>query len=268
MTVPASPAADPATLYLDLLKRVLTGTLFRVEPDADAPGQMAFVRDFISHYIEGEAVSMLPLARFHNLEACIRTVLTENIPGDFIETGVWRGGACIFMRAALEILGDHRRAVWVADSFQGLPTPDAEKFPAEARAHAGAVMAAKYKHFAVDRAHVEANFRAFGMLDQRVRFLEGWFRDTLPAAPIGELAILRLDGDYYESTMDALTSLWDRLVPGGFVIIDDYGEESWTYCRQAVEAFRAERRITTPLRRVDSRCWFWRKERACAKPSF
>ena len=258
--MPTTPAADPTTLYLDLLKRVLTDTLFRQEPDADAPGQMMFVRDFIAHYIEGGAISMLPMARFENIDQCIRTVVAEGIEGDFIETGVWRGGACIFMRAAARVLGQGHRTVWVADSFEGLPEPDAEKFPVEAKAHAGGVMKAKYKHFAVDLAHVQANFRAFGMLDDGVRFLKGWFKDTLPTAPIGKLAIMRLDGDYYESTMDGLTNLYDKLVPGGFAIIDDYGEDSWTYCRKAVDTFRAERGIATPLIRVDSKCWYWRKE--------
>jgi O-methyltransferase len=70
---------------------------------------------------------------------------------------------------------------------------------------------------------------------------------------------LRLDGDYYESTMDALVPLYDKVSPGGYVIVDDYGEASWTYCRQAIEDFRAARGIAEPMVRVDSRCWYWRK---------
>jgi hypothetical protein len=97
------------------------------------------------------------------------------------------------------------------------------------------------------------------MLDDQVRFLKGWFSDTLPTAPVERLAIMRLDGDYYESTRDALANLYDKLSVGGFVIIDDYGEDSWTYCRKAVDEFRAERGIRDPLVRVDRPCSYWRK---------
>jgi hypothetical protein len=94
-----------------------------------------------------------------------------------------------------------------------------------------------------------------------VEFLKGWFKDTLPVAPIGKLAVLRLDGDYYDSTMDGLTNLYDKLSVGGYAIIDDYGEDSFTYCRRAVDEFRKLRGIEEPLVRVDSKCYFWKRER-------
>jgi Macrocin-O-methyltransferase (TylF) len=252
---------DSSRLYLNLLKRTLTNTLFRQEPDTEETNQTRFVVDFVQHYINGAAISMLPLARLDNIEYCVRDVVAKGIPGDLIETGVWRGGATIFMHAALKTLGARDRTVWVADSFEGLPEPDAEKFPIEAQAHAGGVMTTKYKHFAAGLELVKNNFRAFDMLDDNVRFLQGWFKDTLPAAPIDRLAVMRLDGDYYESTMDGLTNLYDKLSVGGYAIIDDYGEDTWTYCRKAVDTYRADRGITEPMIRVDSRCWYWRKER-------
>jgi hypothetical protein len=249
-----------AELYLDLLKRVLTDTLFAEEPDLEgSPSQ--FLTGFIGHYIQGKAISMLPLARFDQLGDCIAQVVKDKVPGDLIETGVWRGGATIFMRAALNVLGDEGRQVWVADSFEGLPEPDAEKFPAEAKAFAGPVMTKVMNHLAVGEEDVRRNFEAFGLLDDRVHFLKGWFKDTLPVAPIEKLAVMRLDGDYYESTMDGLTNLYDKLSIGGYAIIDDYGEDTWTYCRKAVEDFRTERNITEPLIRVDSSCYYWRRER-------
>ena len=250
----------PAERYLDLLKRVLTNTLFAEEPDVNA-SQAAFVTGFLGHYVNGPAISMLPLARMNNIQACVSDVIAKGIPGDLIETGVWRGGATIFMRGILAALGDTERLVWVADSFEGLPEPDAVRFPIEALAHHGAVMQKGYRHFAASIEDVRANFEAFGLLDDRVRFLEGWFKDTLPTAPIERLAVMRLDGDYYESTMDALTSLYDRLSIGGYAIIDDYGEDDWTYCRQAVDEFRAAHEITDELVEVDRRCWFWQRTR-------
>jgi hypothetical protein len=165
------------------------------------------------------------------------------------------------MRAMLKAVGVTDRIVWVADSFEGLPEPDAERFPVEARTHRGVVMNTVYNHFAASLDEVKSNFAAYGVLDKLVGFLKGWFKDTLPTAPIGPIALMRLDGDYYESTMDSLTNLYDKLSIGGYAIIDDYGEDSWTNCRQAVDDFRRERRIDEPMVRVDSKCFFWRRVR-------
>jgi len=247
-------------LYLDLLKRVLTDTLFAGEPDVNAP-QERFVVDFLRHYIQGPALSMVPVARLDNLQGCIADVVARGVAGDLIEAGVWRGGAAIFMRAVLRALEVADRTVWVADSFEGLPEPDATRFPREAQAHRGAVATEAYRHFAVPIETVQENFRRFGLLDGQVRFLKGWFADTLPRAPIKRLAVLRLDADYFQSTMDGLVHLYDRLSIGGYVIVDDYGETEWTYCRQAVDAFRAERGIDEPLIPVDRRCSYWQRTR-------
>lgn len=253
-----SAASTPVSMYLDLLKRTLTNTIFEVEPDAD-DAEHRYVADFIDHYMRGSAISMLPLARLNNLQDCIVDVVDKGIPGDLIETGVWRGGATIFMQGALKALGATDRKVWVADSFEGLPEPDAERFPIEAKTHHGQTMKKSYNHFAVGLEQVRNNFTAFGLLDENVHFLEGWFKDTLPSAPIDTLAIMRLDGDYYESTMDGLTNLYGKLSIGGYAIIDDYGEDTWTYCRKAVDDFRLAHDIREPMMHVDSKCSFWQK---------
>ncbi len=248
-------------LYLDLLKKVLTNTLLgRVEPDVNEK-QETFVMKFLDHYVRGPAITMLPLARMDNLQTLVMDVVANEVPGDLIETGVWRGGATIFMRAILKALDIGDRLVWVADSFEGLPEPDAERFPNEAAAYHGPVMQKGFKHLAASREAVEANFEAFGLLDDQVRFLEGWFKDTLPTAPIERLAVMRLDGDFYESTMDSLSNLYDKLSIGGYAIIDDYGEDTWTYCRQAVDEFRSSRGITEPLVQVDRPCFYWQRLR-------
>ena len=246
-------------LYLDLLKKSLTNTIFNQEPLVGQDSDFQFIREFGQHYIDGPAISMLPLARFDNLQFCIEDVMANEIPGDLIETGVWRGGATIFMRAVLRAHGVTDRQVWVADSFEGLPEPDATKFPLEAKAHNGPVMTKIFQHLAASLEDVQQNFRAYEQLDDKVRFLKGWFKDTLPTAPIGALAVMRLDGDYYESTMDALVNLYDKLSVGGYVIIDDYGETQWTYCAKAVDDFRRDRGIEDPLIRVDPACFYWQR---------
>jgi hypothetical protein len=247
-------------MYLDLLKRSLTNTIFEIEPDID-DDEFRFTMQRVSHYVNSDAVSMIPLARFDNIENCIKDILRDNIPGDLIETGVWRGGAAIFMRGVLKAYGATDRLVWGADSFEGLPKPDPERFPLEATAQSGPVIQKAYQNLAVGLEEVKRNFAAYGLLDDQVRFLKGWFKDTLPAAPIGKLSLMRLDGDFYESTRDGLNFLFDKLSIGGYVIIDDYGEDSWTYCRKAVDEFRSERHIEDPLIPVDSKCSYWKRTR-------
>ncbi len=102
---------------------------------------------------------------------------------------------------------------------------------------------------------VQENFRRFGLLDEQVRFLKGWFHETLPAAPIERLAILRLDGDMYSSTRDALNALCHKVSPGGFVIVDDY--YAWEGCRNAVDEFRAANGIKAPIVQVDWAGAYW-----------
>src|SRR5579871_3514014 len=255
----ASAFSDVSALYIDLLKRSLTNNIFLTEPDSNEESPHRYVSRAIAHYQQSSAVSMLPLVRLDNLEQAIRDVVGRGVPGDFIETGVWRGGATIFMRAMLRVLGVNDRSVWVADSFEGLPEPDAERFPREAESYRSAAMTTYYKHLAVGLDEVKRNFAAYGQLDDQVKFLKGWFKDTLPGAPVERLAILRLDGDYYESTWDALTNLYGRLSTGGYVIVDDYGEDAWTYCRRAVDDFRREHAITDALVRVDRPCSYWIK---------
>ncbi len=115
----------------------------------------------------------------------------------------------------------------------------------------------QFPQLALPRERVQVNFRRYGLLDDQVRFLKNWFRDTLPTAPIERLAILRFDGDLYESTIQALESLYHKLSVGGFVIVDDYGNVA--ACRQAVHDFRTEHGITDPIQPIDWGGVFWRR---------
>ena len=198
---------------------------------------------------------MSGLRRLDNVEDCVLDVVDRGIPGDLAETGVWRGGTVILMRAVLAAVGDPDRVVWAADSFEGLPPPDLARHPQDA-----GVDYTGFPELSVGVRRVQDNFARYGMLDERVRFLPGWFRDTLPAAPIERLAVLRLDGDLYESTIDALDALYPRLSPGGYCIVDDFG--AIPACRQAVEDYRARHGITEPLVPVDWTCVYWRRDPA------
>ncbi|REF35939.1 TylF/MycF family methyltransferase [Thermasporomyces composti] len=209
------------------------------------------------------AHTMVGTKRLDNLRFCIEQVLREDVPGDLIETGVWRGGAAIFMRGVLAAYGVTDRVVWLADSFSGLPAPDVSKYPADA----GDPLHT-FSELAVSLEEVRENFRRYGLLDEQVRFLPGWFHDTLPTAPVERLAVLRLDGDMYGSTIEALEALYPKLSPGGYCIVDDYGAVEG--CRRAVEDYRAAHGITAPLVAIDADGVYWRvpdEETARANPS-
>jgi O-methyltransferase len=261
-------------MYLDLLKTVLTRTGFSGSyrlvgtgrgwhryalPTvrwllARFGGELVLKPDGAARSVGGDypsdAETMIGMARLTNIEQCLIDLLERDIPGDVIETGVWRGGAVIFMRAVLRAYGDQTRVVWAADSFEGLPSATLSD------RETGADHFWKIAHLAVSEDEVRANFEKYGLLDERVRFLRGWFRDTLATAPIERLSLLRLDGDMYESTMDALSALYPKLSPGGYVIVDDY---AITACRNAVEDYRREFAIEDPIEQIDWTGVFWKK---------
>ncbi len=220
----------PQAAYLDLLERTLLGLPYKVS-----------------------AHTMIGMERLHHLRACAETSLRDGVPGDFVETGVWRGGACILMRGVLRAFDDRARNVWVIDSFSGLPEPNAEKYPADR----GDTLFL-CKELAIPLEQVRDLFDRYGLLDGQVKFLKGWFSQTLPDAPVKRIAVLRLDGDMYESTMDALIHLYPKLSTGGFCIVDDYG--CIPACRRAVRDYRASQAITEPIAMIDWTGAFWRKD--------
>jgi hypothetical protein len=250
--------ATPAELYLDLLARSITATLYSQEPNHENPNVRHYIISFVRHYIRGNAITMLPRVRLNNIKTCVEAVIGDRVSGDLIEAGVWRGGGAMFMRGCLEAFGDADRTVWVADSFEGLPEPDVGN-KKEYEFYHSDMMTKHYEKMAAGYDEVVANFRAYNLLSDKVQFLKGWFKDTLPVAPIEELAVMRLDCDYYSSTTDALAALYPKLQPGGFVIIDDYGEDLWTDCRKAVDDFRRVNDITDPIVYIDSRSIYWRR---------
>jgi O-methyltransferase len=197
------------------------------------------------------AFTMIGRERLANVRTCTEDVIGHGVAGDFIEAGVWKGGATILMRAVLEAWSEPDRDVWVADSFRGLPPPDG-RFAADE----GAAFHT-YDDLAIPLEQVRANFDRFGLLDERVHFLAGWFRDTLPALADRRWSVIRLDGDMYQSIWDGLDALYPNLSPGGWVIVDDYG---WIEnCRRAVDDFRRERGISEVIERVDDSAVCWRK---------
>lgn len=195
--------------------------------------------------------TMIGRERLNNIEHCLDEIRRDGIDGDVAETGVWRGGAGILMKGYLTAYGMSDKKVWLADSFEGLPVPT---LPQD---EGWDFSPSKVPILAISQEEVEENFRRYDLLDDGVMFVKGWFRDTLHLAPIDRLSLLRLDGDLYESTMDALNALYQKLVPGGFLIVDDYSE--FEPCRRAIHEFREHHEITDPIQKIDWAGVYWRK---------
>lgn len=228
--------------YLHLLKRCLTRTLYVDEPtDAEIAGLIW----------PSEAETMIGYARLDNIVDIVWSVLNDGVPGDLLEAGVWRGGAAIMMKAALDSYAPiDNRIVWLADSFNGLPPPD-PAYPADVDDPHHT-----FAELRVSADEVRRNFNRYGLLDHRVRLLEGLFADTLPG-PVAQLAVLRCDGDMYGSTWETLVHLEPLVSRGGFVIIDDY--YLLKGCRQATDDYRDRELITAPIVQIDQCGAWWRK---------
>jgi len=272
-----------STLYLDLLKKAILGELY-VENEL----RLLYLRDCLKgtqafdmatyldirrrreaafeEYVTGRAVginykrslenlgfqhTMIGRKRLENIDYCLDVILRDRITGDAIECGVWRGGAALYMRGFFAAHCVTDRVVWLADSFEGLPPPSCA--PDEGLD----LSADKFPMLAIDQDTVKELFERYGLLDQQVRFIKGWFKDTLHSAPIKRLSLLRLDGDLYESTRDALNALYSKVEVGGFIIVDDYG--LLPMCQQAVSEFRERHGITEPIQEIDWSGVYWRK---------
>ena len=241
------------TRYLDLMQGCLTGTIYEDMP-LTVLGQEQYDQQLREYGWDwpSQAHTMIGVKRLSNVRFLAEQVIRNRIAGDFMETGVWRGGACIMMRAVMAVYAVEDRRVWLADSFEGLPPPSPDLYPADAdeKFH-------EYKELSVSIEKVRENFRKYSLLDDKVCFLKGWFKDTLAHAPVEKLALLRLDGDLYESTIIPLEALYDKVAAGGYVIVDDYHVVKG--CRQAVHDFWGERSIHPDVTEIDGVGIYWQK---------
>lgn len=196
------------------------------------------------------AITMIGEKRLDNLVDCITQIQKENVQGDLIECGVWRGGASIFMKATLNELSMPRK-VFVADSFCGFQKKNELRFDIDKGASFLDAI-----ELSVSKDEVQKNFEKFELLDENVIFIEGFVENTLPTFN-EQLSLIRLDMDLYGPTLMALEYLYDKLSIGGYVIIDDYA--SMLCCITAVEHFRRRHNITEKISTIDHTGAYWRK---------
>jgi O-methyltransferase len=217
--------------------------------DTQGSGSTPSVDGNLRNYSEF-SYTLVGRKRLDHLQKCIEDILDQGVPGDFLEAGVWRGGCCILMSAILAARDCCDRTIWLADSFAGLP-------PSERAEDRDYVMdSSLLPVLAVSVDEVRQNFRRFDLLNDTIRFLPGWFDESLSGSKTGPLSLLRVDCDLYSSTKTVLEELYSRVSPGGWVIIDDYG--ILPPCKQAVDEFRGRNDISVPLESIDEHAVCWR----------
>ncbi|TAK04863.1 hypothetical protein EPO33_02600 [Patescibacteria group bacterium] len=183
--------------------------------------------------------------RLSNIFDCATDVERRKLPGAFVECGTWKGGTTAVMGAVAHRFGG-TRTTWYFDSFEGMPAP-APQDGSKTDEIAGDVLKASVADVE------ELVFGTLHLPREKNRIVKGWFEHTLPdtKAQIGPIALLRLDADWYEATKLILNELYDQVVPGGWLIFDDYGR--WQGCKTAVDEFFAARGLSPKLHFVGSR---------------
>ncbi|WP_321846911.1 TylF/MycF/NovP-related O-methyltransferase [Paraburkholderia bannensis] len=277
-------------LYVDLLKRILCNSVYEDDYATRSPSEedLHECTRFIAE-LENEAPHVLSVYPYltpekladilkntkvsrqihtyvgqkglDNVEACVRTVLFDDIAGDFLDAGVLRGGIGILMRGILKAADDSTsRKIVMADSFDGLPPPsiDDSVFDREVWYRFINKTTRYNLKCSCDVGSVKSNFEKYDLMDDRVEFLKGWFNETMPTLRSRSFAIVRIDVDWYNSCRDVLDNVYDCLSDGGFVIIDDYKLQG---CHAAIDAFRDERQINDPIEIADAEAGivYWRK---------
>jgi O-methyltransferase len=251
---PSVASAYARALYLDLLTKILVNSIYE-DPPVDPWNDKTYHEEIraVGKDWPRSAHTMVGLARLTNLRELVQRTLDEGIPGDYVETGVWRGGCCIMIKGVLAANCDKDRKVFAADSFAGLPLPRPDEFVADAGDDHHT-----FPELSVPIEEVKNNFAKYGLLDERTIFVEGYFDKTLPTLRKQTFALIRLDGDMYSSTITALENLYDRVSPGGYIIIDDYGAVAG--CRKAVDDYRERNKIKAPLSMIDWTGVWWRRD--------
>ena len=252
-------------LKLEFLKYVIIGrvgnaTLVNNWVENGSFPEESVIREIMArpmdeHRLEGldwpeDAVTMIGLKRMNNLHEMLDYVRQNNIEGDLMETGVWKGGATIFMKLYCDMYSMDKK-VFVCDSFAGLPKPSGKFIQDHGDTH---YIETK---LAISLEQVQNHFKIFKCLDEKVIFIKGFFGETLPNNELVQnLAILRMDGDMYESTYDVFYSCYDKLVDKGVCIIDDFCLKG---ARDCTHDFRQSRNIQDTLVTVDRCGVYWIK---------
>lgn len=234
--------------YLDLIKRLITNYAYLGGDNSFAAfnAQRHYDLDKNQWRIDplSRPMTLLSLGQLDIIETAVLDLERRGIDGDYIEAGIWRGGAIIFMRALLNAHNIEKRQIIASDSFQGIPQN------------------VIFKHDPVDEwqdrwsaslEEVKGNAERLGLLDARIEFLPGFFADSLGEISHRRFALIRLDSDSHDSVMTSLEHLYPSLAPGGIIIIDDW---HLVGCRFAVNTYREQHAITDEISARDGNAYW------------
>lgn len=254
--------------YLDNMIGVITRTYYNTDYFKQFPEKYIFLETIHKnhwHYFSNselrrvgdecwplEADSMIGVYRMRNVKELMQNAIENNIEGDFVETGVWKGGACVMANAVIyETNQQSSRRVHVFDSFEGLPEPYMTEDAGDSHHTIDCL--------AISLDTVKKVFSSYGLLTENVIFRKGWFKDTMKNTDdIDKIAILRLDGDMYSSTIEVLEALYNKVPVGGFIIVDDWLLPG---ARKAVIDFANERSFIPNMIHIDKNSCYWIKEK-------
>jgi hypothetical protein len=197
------------------------------------PGSLdAISRLWLLHRVRGNTLASR--TRLSTLFRLSREIERLRIPGAIVECGVFKGGSAGVLAKA----SNRARPLFLFDSFEGLPPPGE---------HDGRMAGERYQAgwCAATETDVMELLEGLGISRQRIHIFKGWFQDTLPTADVGEIALLHIDADWYESVKLCLDTFYDRVQRGGFIVFDDYGR--WEGCTRAVDVFLASRGLKVTL---------------------
>ena len=244
---------SPINATIDIIKNHINGTNSSCSSYND-PEYLD-----IRHFIKVRGLKPIcPVGRNRKLTTAYLTLAALNLPsGDFVETGVFSGGTFAIMSRILMKYDLCERKLWAFDSFEGLPEIEPED-------HKGAFRVGIPGQYKNSEERFISNLRQLDAWhDGHIVVAKGWFNDTCEASAVTAIAFLRLDGDLFTSTWDAIEPLYDRVVSGGFIYVDDYG--SFNGCKAAIDKFRTERGITDTMHPVQenknlhAEAVWWRK---------
>jgi len=219
---------DPALLS-DTVMRVTAESWHLISPS-----------EFSKLYRQVRGHTMCSVARLRGLHEALKWVAASRLDGDVVECGCARGGSAALLALTLRQLGEQRN-LWLFDTFEGLPAPSVDDPDREiAELYTGSCLG--------QLDEVRDSFHAWGIANG-VQFVKGLFQDTIPQSTIGPIALLHIDGDWYDSVKVCLEELYDKVVPGGIIQFDDYGY--WKGARKAVDEFFMQRKISVRLKKLD-----------------
>lgn len=209
--------------------------------------------DFLPEEIE-DLRAVLPYTltspeRIVTLSRAVRHVIENQIPGDFVECGVWKGGSVMEILRTLIRLGDQTRHIYLFDTFAGMTAPTTEDVSYDGEVAEETYIKVNRKLITVSLPDVKRAVLSLGYDASKIHFIEGDILKTVPSQAPQKIALLRLDTDWYESTLHEMNHLYPRLSPQGVLIVDDYGH--WKGSKKAVDEYMKAHKLPLFLNRID-----------------